>query len=151
MKRFKFSLQTVHDFREFRRDAAEREFAEALDHLYRAQSQLEEVKRAHRTATDNYLLLYQSREIQATMVASHTDFIASLMRREHEVINQIAGLEKQLETKRHAVTEAMRATKTTAQLSDRQRERHDVDVARMEQTLSDEMAVAAMTRRRINR
>jgi len=151
MKRFKFSLQTVHDFREFRRDAAEREFAEAVDRLYRAKAQLEEVRRAHRAALDNYLLLYQSREIQATMISAHTDFIASLMRREREVLTQIAGIERHIETKRQAVTEALRATKTTAKLSERQRQRHDLDLARTEQTLLDEMAVAAMARRRLNR
>jgi len=151
MKRFKFSLQTVHDFREFRRDAAEREFAAALAQLYAAKAQLEEVQRAHRAALDNYLLLYQAREIKATTASAHTDFIASLVRREREVRGQIVIIERHIETKRQAVTEALRATRTTAQLRERQRERHELEVARTEQNLLDEMAVASIARRQLHR
>src|SRR5258708_3837864 len=110
MKRFKFSLQTVHDYREFRRDNAEREFATTLAQLYTAKAQLEEVQRAHRAALDNYLLMYQSRVIRATAASAHTDFIASLVRREREVRAQIIIIERDIETKRQAVTEALRAT-----------------------------------------
>lgn len=150
MKRFKFSLQTVHDFREFHRDSAEREFAAALAQLYTAKAQLEEVQRAHRAALDNYLLLYQVREIKATTATAHTDFIASLVRREREVRAQIVTIERLIETKRQAVTEALRATKTTAQLRDSQRERHELEVARTEQKVLDEMAVASMARRQLH-
>ena len=150
MKRFKISLQTVHDFREFRRDTAEREFAVAAAQLTGAKAQLQEVERAHRAALDNYLVLYQSREIEARMIGAHTDFISSLIRRERELRTQIVAIERHIETKRLALTEALRATKTTAKLRERQLQSHDLDVARKDQTLLDEMAVATMARLRIN-
>jgi flagellar export protein FliJ len=151
MKRFKFSLQTVHNFRESRRDAAEREFAEAKAQLYSARAQLQEVARAHHLALDNYLLLYQSREIKVRMIGVHTEFIASLVRREREVRAQIITLERQLETKRQQLTEALRDTKATAKLRERQLERHDLNAARKEQTMLDEMAVATMARQYVQR
>jgi flagellar export protein FliJ len=151
MKRFKFSLQTVHDFREFRRDTAEREFAEVTAQLHRAKAQLDEVKRTHDLALDNYLLLYQCREIKVSKIAAHTDFINSLNRREREVRGQILTIERHLESKRLALTEALRDTKTTSKLRERQRQRHDLDSARREQNLLDEMAVSAIARRLVHR
>lgn len=150
MKRFKFSLQTVHDYREFRRDAAEREFADAIAQLHGAKALLEEVRRARRLALDNYLLMYQSREIEARMIGAHTDFITSLSHRERAVLAQIAVIEKRIESKRQAVTAALRATKTTGQLRDQQRRNHELDASRTEQNQLDEMAVAAIARRRLH-
>ena len=45
MKKFKFSLQTLHDLRESHQEKAERELAAANSELYRAKAQLEEVVR----------------------------------------------------------------------------------------------------------
>jgi flagellar export protein FliJ len=149
MKRFKFSLQAVHDFREFQRDAAEREFADANTHLQRAEAQLEEVQQAHRRALNGYSLLLKASEIEATMIAAATDYLASLVRRERELRDQIAQIQQFVETKRLALTEAARDTRTTAKLRERQLERHESEGARKEQNMLDEMAVAANVRRRI--
>lgn len=150
MKRFKFSLQTVHDFREFRRTNAEREFAEATAQLQGLKAQIEELRRLHRAALDKCLLLYQSREIEASLIAAHADFINSLVQRERELRQQMAATERHLEVKRQALTEALRATKTTAKLRERHLDRHDLELARNEQNLLDEMAVATVARRRAN-
>jgi flagellar export protein FliJ len=147
MKPFKFSLQTVHNFRETRRDAAEREFGQANAQLHGVKGQLAEVQTAHRVALDNYLLLYKSKDIEVAVVSAHTDYIAFLVRREREVRNYIVIVEREVETKRLALTEALRDTKATAKLRERQHERHQLDAARTEQTLLDEMAVASIARR----
>jgi flagellar export protein FliJ len=147
MKQFKFSLQTVHNFRETRRDSAEREFGYANAQLHGVKGKLAEVQNAHRVALDNYLLLYQSRELEVAVVGAHTDYIAFLVRREREVRGHIVTGEREVETKRLALTEALRDTKATANLRERQHQRHELDAARREQTLLDEMAVASIARR----
>ena len=150
MKRFKFSLQTVHDLRESRKEAAERDLATANSELYRANAQLEEVVRSKQKALERYLNMYQSREIEISMVAAHTDFIGSLFQREREAKAYIHQVELRLEQKRQAVTEAKRETETTAKLRDRQRQTYQLETNRNEQTMLDEMAVLAVARRRVN-
>lgn len=150
MKRFKFSLQTVHDLRESRQEAAELDLAAANSELYRANAQLEEVVRLRQNALERYLLMYQSNEIEVSMVAAHTDFIGSLFQREREAKAHIVEVERRLEQKRSALTEAMRETETTAKLRERQRQNHQLEANRNEQTMLDEMAVLAVARRRVN-
>jgi flagellar export protein FliJ len=150
MKRFKFSLQAVHDLRESRQETAERELANVNSELYRANAQLEEVVRSKQKALERYLLMYQANEIEVSMVAAHTDFIGSLFKREREAKAHIREVEMRLEEKRQAVTEAMRNTETTAKLRERQRQNHQQEINRNEQTMLDEMAVLAVARRRVN-
>ena len=150
MKNFKFSLQTVHDLRESRQEAAERDLATANSELYRANAQLEEVVRSRQKALERYLLMYQSNQIEVSMVAAHTDFIGSLVKREREAKAHIREVEQRLEQKRQAVTEAMRDTETTAKLRERQRQSHQLEMNRNEQAMLDESAVLAVARRRVN-
>jgi len=150
MKNFKFSLQTVHDLRESRQEAAERDLATANSELYRANAQLEEVVRSRQKALERYLLMYQSNQIEVSMVAAHTDFIGSLVKREREAKAHIREVEQRLEQKRQAVTEAMRETETTAKLRERQRQSHQLEMNRNEQAMLDESAVLAVARRRVN-
>ena len=149
MKRFKFTLQSVHEIREFRRETAERAFAAAASLLSQTRRQLEECRRIYHSSLDRYLLIYQSREIEANMITAHTDFLASLLQRERELREQITELERQVEAKRQTLTEAMRETKTTGRLRERHRERHDLEIARKEQSLLDEMAVVSNARQRL--
>jgi flagellar export protein FliJ len=53
---------------------------------------------------------------------------------------------QKLAARREAVTEAARESEATANLRDRQRERHYQEVERNEQKLLDEMAVVSATR-----
>jgi flagellar export protein FliJ len=149
MKKFKFTLQTVHDLRESRREKAERELADANSELYRANAQLEEVVRARQKALDRYMVLYQSNELDVSMIGAHTDFLGSLFKREQEARVFITEVEMRLEEKRRGVTEAMRETETTAKLRDRQREVHRKESNRHEQTMLDEMAAMAAARRQL--
>jgi flagellar FliJ protein len=150
MKRFKFSLQTVHDLRESRQEAAERDLATSNSDLYRANAQLEEVVRSRQSALEGYLLMYQSGELEVSMVAAHTDFIGSLFQREREAKVHIREVEQRLAQKRQVVTEAMRQTKATAKLRDNQRQNYLLEMNRNEQVMLDEMAVLAVARRRVS-
>ena len=147
MKRFNFTLQTVHNVREIRRDAAERALAAVAVELQAAQMQLETVQRQRHSAMEKYVLLHQSREIEAALFASHTDYIGSLGLRERQARVVILQVEEKITVKRKVLTEASRQTETTANLRERQRERHHHEMAQHEQKILDEMAVVATTRR----
>ena len=149
MKRFQFSLQAVHNVREMRRDAAERALAAVAAELKGAQAQLETVLRRRQSAMENYLLLHQSKEIEAATFASHTDYIGSLFLLERQARAMTLQIEARIASKRQALTEAARQTETTANLRERQRERHHLEIAQHEQKVLDEMAVVAVARRRL--
>jgi flagellar export protein FliJ len=150
MKQFHFSLQSVHNFREMRRDKAERALAAALGELRGAQVQLETVLRRRQSAMENYLKVHQSAEIEAATFATHTDYIGSLFQLERHSRGTILQLEEKIAIKRLALIEASRQTETTANLRDRQRERHYQEIAQHEQKMLDEMAVAGVARRLAN-
>lgn len=147
MKRFNFTLQTVHYVREVKRDAAERALAAVAMELQAAQEQLESVLRQRHTAMEKYVLVHQSQEIEAAIFASHTDYIGSLVLRERQARVVILQVEEKITVKRKILTEASRQTETTANLRERQRERHHLEIAQHEQKILDEMAVVATTRR----
>src|SRR5436190_19714609 len=147
MKRFKFSLQAVHNFREMRRENAERELAQAAAEFERANALLDEVLRARQTATQNYTEIINSRELSAPTMVTHTDYLASLVRREREVRAQIAAAERTVEAKRQVLVEAKRESETTAKIREQQQQRHELDAARKEQNTLDELAVASVSRR----
>ena len=147
MKRFTFSLQTVHNVREIRRDAAERALAAVAAELQGAQGQLESVLRQRQLAMAKYLLILQSQEIDDVNFASHTDYIGSLVLLERQARVMIQQVEERITVKRKVLIEASRQTETTANLRERQRERHHLESAQHEQKMLDEMAVVASTRR----
>jgi flagellar export protein FliJ len=147
MKRFNFTLQTVHYVREVKRDAAERALAAVAVELQAAQEQLETVLRQRHAAMEKYVLVHQSQEIEAAIFASHTDYIGSLILRERQARVMILQVEERVTVKRKVLTEASRQTETTANLRERQRERHHQEIAQHEQKMLDEMAVVATTRR----
>jgi flagellar export protein FliJ len=147
MKRFKFSLQTVHNVREIRRDAAERELAAVSAELKGAHERLETVLRQRKTAMDKYVLLHQSKDIVGATFASHTEYISSLFLLERQVRAMALQIEERIAGKRRALTEAARQTETTANLRERQRERHHQEMAQNEQKVLDEMATVASARR----
>jgi flagellar export protein FliJ len=147
MKSFHFTLQAVHNLRESRKDAAECALAAVATELRAAQAQLETVLFQRRSAMDKYLLLLQSQECQAATFASHTDYIGSLSLHERQARSMILQVEERIAIKRKVLTEASRQTETTANLRERQRERHYLEMAQHEQKVLDEMAVISVTRR----
>jgi flagellar export protein FliJ len=148
VKRFKFSLQAVHNVREVRRDAAERDLAAVAAELRVAHAHLDKVLHKRQMALENCLVLQQSQAIEAVTLASHTDYIGSLILHERHARLLILQIEERVEGKRKVLTEAARQTETTANLRERQRERHHLEMAQHEQKLLDDMAVLASTRRR---
>lgn len=147
MKRFQFSLQAVHNIREVKRDSAQSALAAVAAELQGAQAQLEMVIRRRQSAMDKYLVLHRSEKIEAATFASHTDYIGSLILLERQARAMILQVEERVTVKRKVLTEASRQTETTANLRERQRERHHLEIAQHEQKALDEMAVISTTRR----
>lgn len=148
MKKFKFTLQTVHKIRERRRDNAEQELAAANIELDKAIAHLNDILDMRQHAVNRYVVLHEASQLEASTVAMHTNYIGSLMELERLARISIAKSEKHVALKREKLIEASREEETTANLRDRQFERHVLETARKEQLLLDEMAVLAVARQR---
>jgi flagellar export protein FliJ len=148
MKRFKFTLQTVHDLRETALDKAEREMARISSEISDAEAQLHEATRIRLAAAEDYISSFiaggppAAHEI--SLRASYLDLLA---RREAEAQARLAALTRQREAQRERVAEAARAAQVTATLHERQRARHNLEAKRAEQNMLDELATLAAARR----
>src|SRR5215467_5643235 len=116
MKRFKFSLQAVHDLREMRRDAAERELAKANAELVLAQKQVEDIRQRRASALACYAALQQTKDLDAVTIGSHNNYINSLMQLERQAQVRVIQVNQKLVARREAVTDAARESEATANL-----------------------------------
>jgi flagellar export protein FliJ len=150
MKRFRFSLETVHNLRELRRDEAERQLAQAAAVVMTAATAVEEIQH-RRAAIEAKLVAGSTGDLCAAEIAMQVNYLAALAQREVEAREQLAALERERETRRQSAMAATREAEVTSQLRARQHARHSAEAARAEQNMLDEMAVAAALRGDLNR
>jgi flagellar export protein FliJ len=146
MKKFRFSLQAVHDLREARRDEAERALARTATAAQEAAERLEETRDAHARASDAFAGRLQFGEIDPFEATLSVNYLASLLKRERDDHARLQERERVHEAQRAITTEAARAAEATSRLRERQRERHKLETSRAEQEMLDEMATLAQAR-----
>ena len=145
MKRFQFTLETVHNLREMRRDEAERQLAHAAATAMTAEAAIEELLN-HRAAIEAKLVAGSIGTLCAAEMALHVNYLTLLAQRETEARAQLALLEQEREARRQTAVAASREAEVTGQLKARQHARHSAEAARVEQNMLDEMAIAAALR-----
>jgi flagellar export protein FliJ len=148
MKRFKFSLEAVHNLRELQRDEVERQLARAAAIASAAETAIEEIER-HRAEIETRLAGLIG-ELNAVEAAWQSNYLIVLAEREGQAKEHLAQLERERETHRQNVIVATREAEVTGQLRARQKARHEADVARAEQILLDEMAIITALRGGMN-
>ena len=146
MKRFRFSLQTLHDLRELERENAERALAQSARNLAEAADRVEKYRRECDSAWANQATKLQAREPDLKEIAMHTDYITTLERRLTEAQARYAELERERELRFQQVLKAAAAAEVTAKLREQQRGRHQAEVAREDQNQLDELATIAVAR-----
>jgi flagellar export protein FliJ len=146
MKRFRFSLQTVHNLREARRDEEEQRLAQAAAVIKAATEAVAEIER-QRAAVEAKLTKATGPLCTAELTL-HVNYLELLAQREHEAREHLAALERERETQREVTLAATREAKVTGQLRARQQARHTAELVRVEQQLLDELAVTASLRSR---
>jgi len=145
MKRFQFSLETVHNLRELQRDEAERQLGQAAAVVLAAIGTIEEIE-GLRTAAEAKLAGTTGPLCAADLVMQ-VNYLEVLAKREREARTRLAALEHEREERRQSAVTAAREAEVTGQLRERQHARHRAESERVEQSLLDEMAVAAVQRR----
>ncbi len=147
MKRFKFSLETVHNLRELQRDEAERQLEQSAARVSEARAMVEQIKQ-QRNAVEAELARATG-PLCAHELALQVSYLEFLNQREQETQQHLAALEHQHEAQRETTLAAARAAEATEQLRVRQQTRHAAAVARVEQLLLDEIAVAITQREKL--
>lgn len=147
MKKFKFTLASVHSVREMTREKAERELAAAQSKLQEASARVEESERLREEATCEYASKLFSGDIDPFEAALYSDHLVALGRREAEAQALLGEAKRAREYARQVLLDASRGEEATARLRERQRERHAAEAAKEEQLLLDEMATMSLARR----
>ncbi|MBS1809321.1 MAG: flagellar export protein FliJ [Acidobacteria bacterium] len=147
MKRFKFSLQTLHDLREQERETAERELGKAIAAVAEATAKIEALLNAIVQAVAAHAANLRVKEVNAREAQMHTEYIATLEQQLAEARACHAALEREREVKLQELIKASAAAEATAKLREQYYARYISELAREEQNLMDELATIATVRR----
>lgn len=144
MKRFKFRLQTVHNLREQQRDEAERALVKATVEVTAAEAALAELQQQRAAAEQK--MARATGLVYADELALQLNYLEFLAQRERALQARVTELEQQREAVRESALKAARDAEVTSQLKQRQRQRHEAELALVEQGFLDEMAANIVRR-----
>jgi flagellar export protein FliJ len=147
MKKFKFTLQAVHNLRESRRDNARQELVQLQTTASEAAERLEQTTQERLETIDNFSSKMQSGPIDPMEAALTTNYIAALVQREREAQYQLSLSIAAVEKQRLKVIEAAREVEATSVLRERQLARHELEASRAEQNFLDEITSVTIARK----
>ena len=148
MKRFKFSLQTLHDLREQEREDAERALAQAAAEVAAAAAQVEALRAAINQVITAYTTNLQSKALNAQDAKMHTEYLTTLDKQWAAARAHQAERERFRAMKLQDLIKASAAAEATAKLREQYYARYVAELALEEQNLMDELATIATVRRR---
>jgi flagellar export protein FliJ len=150
MKRFRFSLQTVHNVREARRDMAEAELARAAAELRQAEAQLDAARQARLAREEQHAAALTPGALDLREIEFRVAYLSTLAARERDASSRVGQLEREHEEQRCATADAARDAEATANLRELHRARHGEAATRHAQNTLDEMATLAAGRRHVD-
>lgn len=148
MKKFEFTLKTVHKVREIRQEKESTILANLQADAEKAARRVAQIEAMRHEAIESYSRrLTSGDQLNATELELSSNHFASLDRLQRDA-------EVELRVKQHAclrqielVGEAMRDVKITDKLRESQEERHQQEYLRQEQNSVDDMVSAKFARR----
>lgn len=148
MKKFVFSLQTVHNVREMRREKEELVLSEMRSEAAKAAADLAVIEKMCIDAIENYTQKMKKGEpmnpFEMELNTKHLTALDRLMRDAQTLLEQ-----KNLACSRQSqiVAVAGREVKITERLRENQQSKHRIELQRSEQTALDELVSANYARR----
>ena len=148
MKKFKFTLQTVHSVREMLREKEELSLAEMQTEVSRAVAYLSEVERARLEAIEKYTRkLKQGEAMNPFEMELNTNHLRSLDFKIREAQTDVNRKQQAVSAQSEIVAAAGRKVKVTERLRENQQMRHRTELERCEQTAIDDLVSANFARR----
>ncbi len=147
MKKFKFTLQTVHHVREMREEKEQMILMRMQHDVHQAAEQVREIERLRQQAIENYTARIRAGErLDAFDLEACSNHISTLdrFRREAQTILEQTKLIAQSQSLN--VAAAGRAVKITEKLRETQQTRYKLESAKVEQTALDEIVSANFAR-----
>ncbi len=149
MKKFRFSLQTVHDLRASARDKAERELARATAEVAHAEAAVDQARHMRNREADALASAYGTGTIDPREVAYRFGYLELLAKHEIQARERLTSLERARERVRENVASAARDAEVTNKLRDRHLARHRAEAIRAEQVNLDELVMLVGARRQM--
>lgn len=147
MKRFTFSLQTIHNVRAAQREKEEQELSRLQTAANALTAQLQQLTAERQRLAETYASRLRQGVIDPVEAGLNTSYLGALLQRERELQTQLAQAESRVTHQRQRLIAAERDFEVTARLRAQQRERHQFEANRAEQTALDEMATLSNARR----
>ena len=147
MKKFKFTLETVHNVREMREEKEKLVLSELQNAVNKAAARVEHLGKLRIDSIENYARRLKGGEQVSTMeMELNSNHFASLncLQQEAERVLELKKLacQRQSET----VAAAMREVKITDRLRETQKSRHRLEFSRQEQNNLDELVTVNYAR-----
>ena len=143
MKKFRFSLETVLDYKQQALDALRAEHGAILAKVRRQEELIEELEAAYRHLAQEF----NRRKLEGISILDamkYEQYLRSSERQLEEAYQHLAKLQKQEEAKRDEVVEAKKETSSIEKLREKKLEGYNKAVQKSEEAMIDEFV---MTRR----
>ncbi|MEQ1604131.1 MAG: flagellar export protein FliJ [Pyrinomonadaceae bacterium] len=148
MKKFKFTLDSVHKVREIKQDRESVILSELQAEADRAAERVAHIEAMRHDAIENYTRRIAAGErLDALEMELSSKHFASLDQIQKAAEANLAQRQVACEIQIAAVTDAMRNVKITENLRETQRERHNAEFERREQNGVDELVSNKFARR----
>lgn len=148
MKRFKFSLESVHKVRGIRQERESAILGELRAEAMRAAERVAHIEAMRREAIDRYTRqITNGARVDALEMELSSKHFASLDRLQKEAEAELERRNRDCEIQIAAVTEALRDVKITENLRETQVRRHRAEFDRQQQSNVDEIVTTSFARR----
>lgn len=150
MKKFAFTLQSVHKVREFRKEKEMNVLSELRAGVEAARARVADIERQRLDAMRKYAARLNSREYVSPLeMELNSNHFASLNRLQQEAEAELAARQQECDRQSAVVADAAREVKVTDKLRDMQKEKHRLEADRAEQSGLDELVSANFARKLI--
>lgn len=151
MKRFRFSLEKVLQVREIREETARIEWAQAVEEADAARQRLAAVESTLEAARRQLTALAEEPGgIDPVQWRSQSLYAEALREMRNGAREDVRRAEEEADAARERLVEASRARKVMEALREQEWRRHQMELARMETALLDEVGITRYRRRKAN-
>lgn len=148
MKKFKFTLETVHNVREMKQENEQLKLTELQAEVAKAAEQIEKIEAAYLRAIENYSNKVNSgRSMNIGEMELEAMHISALERQKRRAVEILEEKKRAAQAQSRNLAAAVREVKVTERLRETQALRHRIEADKHEQNAMDELVSANFARR----
>mgnify|MGYP001565909679 FL=1 len=152
MKKFKFTLQTVHNVREMKQEREEMTLAEIIMEVNRATERIAQIEKMRLEAVEKYTQRLRAGEVlNATEMELNAKYFNSLDGLQREAEKLLSEKNLACTAQRVKLAGAAREVKITDRLREQQYLRHQLEADKQQQINLDEIVSAGYARKMRNK